>query len=197
MEADKRIRLIHEEHAGSSVARNTGIKEAKGTYIAFLDSDDLFASDKIEKQLKFMIEKEYVFSHTSYQNINIKEDYKTNVNSAEMKGIVFPQIMNLCRIAASTVMIKKEALGKMQFVPGMTVSEDICLWIDLANCYELGSLDEYLTIVRVSGNTTFFNKEKVKSGNLNVLNHIFENPEYLREEQDVGVLVSNFALLFF
>lgn len=197
MEADKRIRLIHEEHAGSSVARNTGIKEAKGTYIAFLDSDDLFASDKIEKQLKFMIEKEYVFSHTSYQNINIKEDYKTNVNSAEMKGIVFPQIMNLCRIAASTVMIKKEALGKMQFVPGMTVSEDICLWIDLANCYELGSLDEYLTIVRVSGNTTFFNKEKVKRGNLNVLNHIFENPEYLREEQDVGVLVSNFALLFF
>lgn len=197
MQVDERIRVIHQEHYGAAVARNRGIEEAKGKYIAFLDSDDLFVIDKIEKQLKLMMEKEYVFSHTSYQRINMENSEGEVVHSAEMNGIVFPEIMHLCRITSSTVMIKKTALGNMRFVPGMAISEDICLWIDLSNCYELGSLDETLTVIRVNDDTTFWDKDKVKKGNLNVLNYIFNHPEYLREEQDVGVLISNFALLFF
>lgn len=193
---DKRIRLLEIPHGGSAAARNKGIEEAKGSYIAFLDSDDLFVPDKIEKQLQYMLTNQLLFSHTSYQRLYMEEDLLKNMDSAIMSGRVFPEIIYLCLIATSTVMVKKAALGDRRFITDIQVAEDICFWIDLTYEYELGGLTEYLSIVRVTKQTTFWDKEKVKRGYINTLNHIFANEKYLKEHEAISKQLTNFATLF-
>ena len=65
---DKRIRLLkNEKNSGAALTRNHGIKEAKGTYLCFLDADDLWEKEKLEKQLKFMKGNDCAFSFTDYE----------------------------------------------------------------------------------------------------------------------------------
>ena len=74
---DQRIKLIaSKENRGSSGARNIALREAKGRYVAFLDSDDIWHSDFLEKQLKFMAEKDAPLVFSSYRRIeeNTKEE---------------------------------------------------------------------------------------------------------------------------
>lgn len=72
---DDRFKIISlEKNQGAAVARNTGIKASEGMYIAFLDSDDIWHSDKLEKQISFMEENNYDFTFTAYNKID--EDIK-------------------------------------------------------------------------------------------------------------------------
>ena len=66
--ADKRIRYLqNEQNSGAAVSRNRALREAKGKWIAFLDSDDLWEPEKLERQLEFMIANGYKFSYTDYR----------------------------------------------------------------------------------------------------------------------------------
>lgn len=65
---DNKIKLINlKENSGVAIARNTGIDNAKGKYIAFLDADDLWEKEKLEKQIEFMSKNEYEFTFTGYE----------------------------------------------------------------------------------------------------------------------------------
>ena len=75
---DKRINLIMlPKHSGPAIARNKGIELANGRYIAFLDSDDMWHHEKLEKQIKFMATNNYVFSFTSFQRIDRNNNYSS------------------------------------------------------------------------------------------------------------------------
>ena len=64
---DSRVKLVHIPNArGVSLSRNTAIEKAQGQYIAFLDSDDLFLPQKLEKQIQFMEKNQYAFTSTGY-----------------------------------------------------------------------------------------------------------------------------------
>ena len=64
---DNRIKFLkNNTNSGAAISRNRAIKEAKGKWIAFLDSDDLWKKEKIEKQIRFMKENHYDFSYTNY-----------------------------------------------------------------------------------------------------------------------------------
>ena len=68
---DKRIRYIkNETNSGAAVSRNRALREAKGKWIAFLDSDDLWHPEKLEKQIEFMTKNNYHFSYTNYCEID-------------------------------------------------------------------------------------------------------------------------------
>ena len=70
---DKRIKVIkNSKNLGAGESRNIGIRHSRGKYIAFLDSDDLWHSQKLEKQLRFMIDNSFDISHSSYTIINQK-----------------------------------------------------------------------------------------------------------------------------
>ena len=65
---DTRIRYLkNEKNSGAAVSRNRALREAKGKYIAFLDSDDLWEPNKLETQLAYMKEKGYAFTYTDYR----------------------------------------------------------------------------------------------------------------------------------
>jgi glycosyltransferase involved in cell wall biosynthesis len=68
---DTRIKLIKlEQNSGAAVARNRAIKESKGRYIAFLDADDMWKPEKLEKQIEFMRKNNYAFTYTAYEKID-------------------------------------------------------------------------------------------------------------------------------
>ena len=67
---DSRIRIIRNEvNSGVAATRNRGLDVALGSFIAFLDSDDIWYPEKLEKQIRFMEDNEYALTYTSYQNL--------------------------------------------------------------------------------------------------------------------------------
>ena len=72
---DKRIKYIRNlKNQGAALSRNTALRQARGRWIAFLDSDDVWAKNKLEKQLNFMLRNDYHFSYTRYEEIDEKSE---------------------------------------------------------------------------------------------------------------------------
>jgi glycosyltransferase involved in cell wall biosynthesis len=127
--ADDRLRVIQlSENSGAAVARNAGIEAARGRYIAFLDSDDAWLRDKLEKQLQFMQEKGVAFSCGAYQKFN---------ESGEFLGIAKPPIvadyksvLKSPRIGCLTAMYDTKITGKV-YMPLIRKRQDFGLWLRL------------------------------------------------------------------
>ena len=140
----KNIILINnKKNRGVSYSRNIGIKKAKGVFIAFLDSDDVWLPNKISLQLKFIRKN---LCDLSYTNFNIIND--SNHIIGKMKS---PQFLNMrrlkysCDIGLSTVMGKSTLFKKYKF-PIIKTKEDYALWLKLAKKkYKLQGLDRTLT----------------------------------------------------
>jgi glycosyltransferase involved in cell wall biosynthesis len=151
--SEKIIYLFQENH-GVSSARNHGIQQARGKYIAFLDSDDLFLPEKLEKQVACMENNpEVILSHTSYQRIDIDGKYLKTVMSGTFSGYVYPKIIKRCTIATPTVLVRKTSTGpELKFQEEVFPGEDVILWIRLARESPILGIAEPLTQVRIHGN---------------------------------------------
>ncbi len=109
------------------VRRNYALRNSKGKYIAFLDSDDLWESQKLEIQIKFMKDNDYAFSFTSYEVI-YENGESTN------KIIKIPSSINYNRYLANTiigcltVVINREKTGSFE-MPNIRSSHDMALWL--------------------------------------------------------------------
>lgn len=136
--------IINKKNLGAGMCRNLAIRKSKGKYIAFLDADDLWKKNKILMQLKFMKKKNIKVSHTSFNIINEKGNFKKKILA---RNLNFNQLLKSCDICLSTVMIKKELLEKKVFkFANLRTKEDYVLWLNLAkNNYIFYSLNKYLT----------------------------------------------------
>lgn len=136
---DKRIiYLKNEENSGAAKSRNRAIREAKGKWIAFLDSDDLWESEKLEKQIRFMRENNYYFSYTEYEEI----DENSNLLGRHISGpgkISKRGMYNYCWVGCLTVMYDASAVGLIQ-VADIKKNNDYAMWLKIckkADCYLL------------------------------------------------------------
>ncbi len=127
---DKRIRLLElEKNSGVAIARNRGIVAARGNYIAFLDSDDLWRKDKLKKQVSFMKERQYAFTFTSYDLIDEE-------GNALHKGVMVPKkidyntLLYHTPIFTSTVMFDKRQLEHIR-MPLLANGEDVATWLKM------------------------------------------------------------------
>lgn len=193
---DPRFHYIYQEHQGVSAARNLGISLSAGEFIAFLDSDDLFHSEKLAKQISYMENHQLNFSHTSYQRISMRGESKGIVNSGRFAGKVFPKILTSCGIATSTVIIRRKILNEIKFNQTIHYGEDVCLWIDIAYRYTIGGVDEPLTKVRIGSTTSAFNLDKQRLAYLSITDHIIKNPQYIVHETEIHLLLRDFSNLF-
>lgn len=136
-----RIRYLkNEQNSGAAISRNRALREAKGRWIAFLDSDDLWEPQKLEKQLTFMQEHDYHFSYTNY--IEIDENSAPNGRSVTgPKKITKSGMYNFCWPGCLTVMYDAEAVGLIQ-IADIRKNNDYAMWLKVckkADCYLLQS----------------------------------------------------------
>lgn len=161
---DARIKLIClEQNSGAAVARNTGIENATGRFIAFLDSDDTWHPKKLEQQVGFMLNHNYTFTYTKYHQVN--------ENGEKIGELHFPlktsyrELLKTCVIGCLTTMYDSHKLGKVYF-PLIRKRQDYALWlkilkqVDYAYC-----VPEDLASYTVRSDSISANKWKVAQYN--------------------------------
>ena len=136
---DERIRYLkNEKNSGAAVSRNRALREAKGRWIAFLDSDDLWMPEKLEKQISFMEKNGYSFSYTNYEEIDV-EGKKTGVKVTGPKKVTKTGMFNYCWLGCLTVMYDRNVIGLIQ-IEDIKKNNDYAMWLKVckkANCYLL------------------------------------------------------------
>lgn len=138
-EEDPRIRLFQNKvNSGAAVSRNNALREAKGRWIAFLDSDDLWEPTKLEKQVRFMKENGYKFSYTCYQEMDADGNL-TGVEVSGPKHVTKAGMYAFCWPGCLTVMYDAAAIGLIQ-IEDIKKNNDYAMWLKVckkADCYLL------------------------------------------------------------
>ncbi len=147
LEKDSRIKYIcNEKNSGAAITRNNALRVAKGRWIAFLDSDDLWSPDKLEKQVKFMEENGYHFSYTNYSECDESGVLKGNLITGP-KHVTKAGMFAFCWPGCLTVMYDASVIGLIQ-IEDIKKSNDYAMWLKVcqkADCY---LLDENLATYR-------------------------------------------------
>ncbi|MFU2181499.1 glycosyltransferase family 2 protein [Streptococcus pluranimalium] len=159
-EIDKRIKYhALESNSGAAVARNTAIENAKGAYIAFLDSDDLWESNKLEKQVRFMQENNLYFTCTYYGKIDENSNNLNNIIT--YKEIAdYDELLRNCP-GNSTVIYNAKILGKF-YIPNIRKRNDYVMWLQvIKKSHQLHCLPEVLSYHRISSSSLSSNKKSL------------------------------------
>ena len=158
---DSRIRLLlNSVNSGAAASRNNGILASKGRYICFLDSDDYWKPNKLEKQYAFQHTNNHAFTYTTYQRL------KEEQISGEIKAkpsVKYADLLKTCSIGCSSVMLDTTQFDQIEF-PNIRKRQDYALWLKLLKKVERAyGLDEPLTIYRVRNDSISSNKFKAAS----------------------------------
>lgn len=174
---DPRVRLISQANQGVAVARNQGIANAQGEYVAFLDADDLWEPTKLEKQVKCLEENPQVgLVNTSIVNIDEQGKPLGAVNASDVEGNVLKYIVeeNLI-LCGSAPMVRRSCLEAVQgFDQKLMSAEDWDLWIRLAARYDFAVVREPLVLYRQHLNSKSNNIERHLKHRLKVIDKTFE-----------------------
>lgn len=135
--SDKRIRYLkNKKNSGAAISRNYALREAKGRWIAFLDSDDLWMPEKLEKQIAFMENNGYSFSYTDYK-------IRWNGKNEDPRVYTGPDVVNrkrmyrYCYFSTITVMYDRNVVGLVQ-IADIKKNNDYAMWLQIiekTNCY--------------------------------------------------------------
>ncbi|MCH5341200.1 MAG: glycosyltransferase family 2 protein [Acetatifactor sp.] len=156
---DNRIRLIRQpSNQGAARARNRGLNQARGRYISYLDADDLWVPEKLEKQLKLMEQKDAAFSFTGYEFADEKGIGLGKIVRVP-ETLSYTQALSNTTIFTTTVMFDTQKIPKDLLEMPEIKSEDTALWWRvLRTGYVAYGLDENLARYRRAGRTLSSNK---------------------------------------
>lgn len=155
---DDRISLIRfSKNSGPVESRNAAIRAAKGRYIAFLDSDDMWLPNKLDKQVRFVRKHKCALSYTAYKKID--KDGNLIGNTIKVPEVVtYKKLLSTNVIACLTAMYDSKILGKV-YMPHIPKRQDYCLWLKITKMgYEGYGLNEPLALYRVRSNSLSNNK---------------------------------------
>lgn len=146
-EKDARIKYAcNPQNSGAAITRNNALKRAKGKWIAFLDSDDLWLPNKLEEQLKFMVDNNYAFSYTNYSEIN-EQSHELGKIITGPKHITKYEMYAYCWPGCLTVMYNRETIGNIQ-IKSIEKNNDYALWLKVIQYADCHLLDKTLAKYR-------------------------------------------------
>lgn len=157
---DKRVKYIKlEKNSGASVSRNTGIKSAKGRFIAFVDSDDIWKPKKLEIQIHYMLNENLGFTFTSYRYMK-ENGIRTNKIAKAPNKIDYNGLLKNTIIGCSTVVIDRNIIGDFK-MPLVRRGQDTATWLQiLRNEKYAYGIEDDLVNYRLVGDSLSSNKIK-------------------------------------
>ena len=188
------VKFIKQKNKGVSAARNIGIKVSIGEWICFLDSDDEWKKDKLEKQINAMKSNPgYKFFHSN--EIWIKNGLRINQKKKHKKygGDIFDKCLDMCRISPSSVMIDKTVFDEVgNFNEDLVVCEDYELWLRICDKYRVFFIDEPL-IIKYGGHQgqLSYSIESIENHRIKALEYlILENLNRKNKKHAIQMLLS-------
>lgn len=158
---DPRIHLIQlETNSGAAEARNRGIENAKGRYVTFLDSDDVWSPNFLETAHRFLVENKEELVYASYKRHD--EELKPLLEDFIAEDhITFNRILYNCPIPMLTAMYDSARIGKIR-IPEVDMREDYAMWIEiLKKIPEARAIKEPLAIYRIRKTSYSRNKFRI------------------------------------
>lgn len=182
---DKRIKAVNlDKNSGVSIARNKGVEISTGDYICFLDSDDYWNLEKIEKQVKFVKDKAFIYS--DYEFYNNGKKHRVSVP----KSLTYKQALKNTTIFTSTVMFNMKYLSKEDlYMPNIKIGQDTSTWWRILKKVDKAyGMNEVLSIYRIHGISLSSNKIRAVKGawniyrleDLNIFKRIYYFSHYLK-----------------
>lgn len=155
---DSRVRLLSCKEKGAACARNAGVREAKGRYIAYLDSDDIWAPEKLEKTIDFSKKEDAAFVFTAYEFADIEGNGTGKIVHVPDQ-ITYKEALSRTVIFTSTVVFDLTKLSKEEIMMPEVKSEDTALWWKVLKTGIVArGLDENLVKYRTGGKSLSSNK---------------------------------------
>lgn len=177
--------ILNHKNLGAGKSRNIGIKYSKSKFLAFIDSDDLWAKNKLELQIKYMIKKKVPISHTSFFLINEKGE-KISSRIAK-QNLFYSDLVNSCDIGLSTVMVKTEFLKKNNLkFSSLSTKEDYVLWLRLI---------KKVKIIRGFNKKLTYYRKRQNSLSSNITISFVNGFKVYRNHLKFGVIESLFRLM--
>ena len=156
---DSRIKFfVNSRNIGAALSRNFALLKAQGKWIAFLDSDDLWLPDKLEKQIAFMEKNNYYFSYTKYYEFDEKGD-SLNVFMTGPKKVSSFLMHTFNYMGCLTVMYDRNYVGTIQ-IKDIPKRNDYAIWIKVAKKCPAYLLAEQLAGYRVRTSGSITNRKK-------------------------------------
>ena len=153
---DERIvLLVNEENSGAAKSRNRGINHAKGSLLAFLDSDDLWREDKLAKQIEFMEEVNADISYTATSYMNEAGEISDFILRAKRK-LTYKELLKRNLMSCSSVMVRRDVM--IPFPTEPQLHEDYVVWLAILRTKCAYGLDEPLLIYRMAEGTKSSNR---------------------------------------
>ena len=195
---DPRIKYVKKlTNDGVSKSRNTGISKASHNWIAFLDSDDEWLPEKLEKQLSFSgLNSNIKIIHTNENWFYNGKPKKQLPKHKKYGGHIFKHCLPLCCIGPSTVMIHKDVLSDVGlFDESFVVCEDYDLWLRVCHKYQVGLIEEHL-VNKYAGHDDqlSFNHKAMDYWRVKALEPFFREPVFSGFSFEIQAKLKNIML---
>ena len=182
----KIIYIQHEKSKGACIARNTGLQVAKGEYIAYLDDDDEWMPNKIEKQLKCFDDEETAIVYCGHKEYHEAGNVVVDTKCKGYSGYLYEKLLQEGNFIGSTsfVLMKKDYLKKIGgFDPLMESAQDADVWLRLAKKYKISFVDESLVVYHIHDGERITTNYKKKINGITRL--IEKNKDYINVNSKV------------
>lgn len=181
---DPRIRYLkNETNSGAAVSRNRALREAKGRWVAFLDSDDLWEPEKLEKQIRFMEETGCHFSYTKYAEVDDDGNSLGRIWTGPKK-ITKAVMYSFNYMGCLTVMYDREYVGTIQ-IADLKKRNDYAMWVKVVEKCPAYLLDEVLATYRVRRSGSIMNRNKSPLSRLKYNYYLWHEGENMNQVASV------------